>query len=349
MLGFEQSVHSLERTERKLAEEVAAFWEAQPVPAAEQEGQVLVCTADAKGVPMRRAAQQTRIEGARAGKGVRPGAKKMALLGSVYTVEAHLRTPQQVLEALFRPPGTPSQSRRPEPCFKRVRAALLRTESTPPQFQAIFGWMAQEIARRDPQGKKPLVLVMDGQESLWKAGCAYLPEDRFEVTEVLDLLHASSYLWQAASLFHPPGSPQSLPWVKQQLGLILEGKVNTVIEDLRRQGTDLSAQRQQALEGICGYFEHHAHRMTYDEYLAAGYPIASGVIEGACRCAVNDRMERSGMRWVLEGAHAMLGLRSISLSGLWEQFMAFRSAQESQRLYPHRAANDADMNFSCAA
>jgi hypothetical protein len=168
MLGFEQSVHSLERTERKLAEAVAAFWEAQPVPAAEQEGQVLVCTADAKGVPMRRRAQQARIEGVRPGKGMRPGAKKMALLGSVYTVEAHFRTPQEVLEALFRPPGTPSKSGRPEPCFKRVRAALLRdeAESTQPQLQAIFGWMAQEVARRDPQGKKPLVLVMDGQESL---------------------------------------------------------------------------------------------------------------------------------------------------------------------------------------
>jgi hypothetical protein len=353
MLGFEQSVHSLERTDRRLAEEVPAFWEVQPVPPAEREGELLVCTADGKGVPMRRGAQQARIEGVRPGKGMSPGGKKMALLGSVYTVQPHFRTPQQVLEALFRPPGADSKpaARRPEPCFKRVRASLLRDEaqSTQPQCQAIFGWMAQEVARRDPQGKKPLVLVMDGQESLWKAGCASLPEDRFEVTEVLDLLHASSYLWQAASLFHPPGSAQSLPWVKQQLGLILEGKVNTVIEALRRQGTDLSTQRQQALERICGYFESHAHRMAYDDYLAAGYPIASGVIEGACRCVVNDRMERSGMRWVLEGAHAMLGLRSISFSGLWEEFMAFRIAQESQRLYPHRAANDADMNFPCAA
>lgn len=353
MLGFEQSVHSLERTDRKLSEAVAAFWEAQPVPPAEQEGGLLVCTADSKGVPMRRGAPQARIEGARPSKGVRPGGKKMALLGSVYTVEAHLRTPQEVLEALFHPPGTDSKPvpRRPQPCFKRVRAGLLRdaAESTQPQLQAIFGWMAQEVARRDPQGTKPLVLVMDGEETLWKAGLKHLPESRFEVTEVLDLLHASSYLWQAASLFHPPDSPQSLPWVKQQLGLLLEGKVNTVIEALRRQGTVLSAQRQQALEGICGYFEHHAHRMAYDEYLAAGYPIASGVIEGACRCVVNDRMERSGMRWVLEGAHAMLGLRSISLSGLWEEFMAFRIAQESERLYPHRAANDPDMNFACAA
>jgi hypothetical protein len=72
----------------------------------------------------------------------------------------------------------------------------------------------------------------------------------------------------------------------------------------------------EALERVCGYFENNRHRMAYDEYLAAGYPIASGVIEGACRHIIVDRMEHSGMRWVWEGAHAMLGMRCIKLSGV---------------------------------
>jgi hypothetical protein len=88
--------------------------------------------------------------------------------------------------------------------------------------------------------------------------------------------------------------------------------------------------------------------MAYHEYLAAGYPIASGVIEGACRHVVKDRMERSGMRWVLQGAHAMLGLRSIQASGLWEDFMRFRITAECKRLYPH-AANDADSELAMVA
>jgi hypothetical protein len=88
--------------------------------------------------------------------------------------------------------------------------------------------------------------------------------------------------------------------------------------------------------------------MAYHAYLAAGYPIASGVIEGACRHVVKDRMERSGMRWVLPGAHAMLGLRCIHLSGLWEEFMRFHIDRDRRRLYPH-AANDAHMQLPLVA
>jgi len=158
---------------------------------------------------------------------------------------------------------------------------------------------------------------MDGQEFLWSAGLAYLPEERFEVIECL-----------------------------------LHGNVHSVIRALRSKATreKRRGKAREALERICEYFEHNAQRMAYHESLAAGYPIASGGIEGgACGCAVNDRMERRGIRWVFAGAHAMLGLRSISLSGLWEELMAFRIGQESQRLYSHRPANDPDMSFACAA
>ena len=89
--------------------------------------------------------------------------------------------------------------------------------------------------------------------------------------------------------------------------------------------------------------------MKYDEYLEQGYPIGSGVVEGACRNLVKDRMERSGMRWTLEGAQAMLGLRSIHSSGLWEEFMQFRIRRESQRLYPFAAANDDEYAIPIAA
>jgi hypothetical protein len=75
--------------------------------------------------------------------------------------------------------------------------------------------------------------------------------------------------------------------------------------------------------------------MRYSEYLAAGYPIATGVIEGACRHLVKDRLERAGMRWILEGAQSMLHLRSVHLSGLWDEFTAYRIKRETQRLYPH--------------
>jgi len=139
--------------------------------------------------------------------------------------------------------------------------------------------------------------------------------------------------------------------VRKYVNRILSGVVKQVILSLYRMGKqrDFSGRRLGDLEGICGYLRNNADRMAYDEYLAAGYPIASGVIEGACRTVVNDRMERSGMRWVFAGAHAMLGLRSIHLSGLWDDFIQFHIARESQRLYPDAAANDDDILLSQVA
>jgi hypothetical protein len=106
----------------------------------------------------------------------------------------------------------------------------------------------------------------------------------------------------------------------------------------------LSEKRLKKLETICGYFENNARRMHYDQYLAAGYPIATGVIEGACRHVVKDRMERCGMRWTLPGAQAMLGLRCIYLNGDWDEYMKFHIYQENRRLYPRRAVNDNNYN-----
>lgn len=355
ILGLGQSVHSLERCGRHLAVDVPAFWEAQPIPPGAQEGALLVCTADGKGVPMRQPAEEAGIEAAKPDKGVRAGSKKMALIGSVYTVAPYLRTPEAVLDALFGTPHSLSEpsSARPKPCFKRVRAALMRdgAGTTAPQVETIFGWMAQEVTDRALAAQRALILLMDGQESLWNAALEYLPDARFDITEILDLLHAISYVWRAAHLFHPSGSAPALKLVKKQLQRILHGEVQKVIRSLRRMAisSGLCAASREELERICGYFRNNAGRMAYDQYLAAGYPIASGVIEGACRTVVNDRMERSGMRWVMRGAQAMLGLRSISLSGLWDEFTKFHIAQESQRLYPNCPANDAEFQLPLVA
>jgi len=106
ILGLRQSVHSLERCGRHLAEEVPNFWEEQSTPPAEEEGALLVCTADGKGVPMHQHAEQACIDDVKLDKGMRPGSKKMALIGSVYTIEVYLRTPDEVLDALFRNPAS---------------------------------------------------------------------------------------------------------------------------------------------------------------------------------------------------------------------------------------------------
>ena len=355
IFGFKQSVHSLERSNRQLSEDVSAFWETLTVPPAEAEGAIMVCSADGKGVPIRGEPETPVMADPPRKADPKPKRKKISLVGSVYTVDAFVRSPRAVLEALFETPPerTEPAADRPKPCFKRVRASLIRDagETSKPSYDEIFGWIAHEINTRNPAAQQPIILLMDGQDSLWNAGLAHLPEDQFQVTEILDLLHVCSYVWDAAHLFHPTGSAKAQGDAKRLLRQILQGEVNAVIRALRRKGAHakLCGKRAQDLVGICGYFETHSHRMAYDEYLAAGYPIASGVIEGACRCVVKDRMERSGMRWVLKGAHAMLGLRSIHLSGLWNEFMRFHTDRECERLYPNRAANDAYMDLPMVA
>ena len=111
---------------------------------------------------------------------------------------------------------------------------------------------------------------------------------------------------------------------------------------MRRMTTehDLRGQKLKDVTTACNYLENNLERMRYDEFLAAGYPIASGVIEGACRHLVKDRMERTGMRWREPSAASMLLVRALEVTGLWEPFQIHRQAVERKRLHPHRKLLD---------
>ena len=303
---------------------------------------MLVATADGKGVPMRRPADQRPV-GARRKKGEKANKKQMATIGCVYTVDAKHRTPEEVVESLFRERTTPRRQESSEPAarHKRVWSSLTyqQGERHVDAETEVFTWMAQETDTRRREGQ-PMVCLIDGQRSLWTSCASHLPCDR---VEVLDLLHAISYLWDAAYLFHPEGSDQASAFVRDRVMRVLRGEIGYVVGGLRQMATKrkgskqrLSAAKQRTLTKICNYFERNRDRMRYNEYLAAGYPIASGVIEGACRHLVKDRMERAGMRWTIDGAQAMLDLRSTHINDQWPAFQTHRIQAETRRLYPHR-------------
>jgi hypothetical protein len=287
---------------------------------------------------MRRPAE-ARPVGAHRKKGEKANKKQMATVGALYTVDPNPRTATEVVAALFRD-GPRRSDCRPEAQHKRIWSSLtaehegewVRGED------AVFSWLAAELQRRDPAGDKDLVCLMDGQTSLWSAVVRYLPVER--IVAILDLLHVTPRLWEAAHLFHAEGSDEAASFVRARLMSILEGRVGYVIGGLRQMGTKqgLRGHRLRRLGQVCAYLEKNRERMRYDEYLAAGYPIASGVIEGACRHIVKDRMERSGMRWSVAGAQAMLDLRTTSVNGQWEAFQEYRIEQETLRLYPHQEA-----------
>jgi hypothetical protein len=158
--------------------------------------------------------------------------------------------------------------------------------------------------------------------------------------DVLDLLHVTPRLWAAAHLFCREGTAAATAFVRARFEAVLVGRVGYVVGGLRQMATKrhLAAAKRERLAPLCGYLTKNAGRMRYDAYLAKGYPIASGVIEGACRHYVKDRMERAGMHWTMVGAQAMLDVRSEYLNGDWDGFHRHRRVQENQRLYPHRAS-----------
>ena len=347
ILRMSQSVHSLQRNGRELAAHTESFWGTLPVPASAEEGELLVVSADGKGIPMRQERQALGIDRHRSESGARAGSKKMALLGAVYSIDPYRRDPQSVFQAMVNGSASVTEPPRPEPKFKRVRGAILRDadDRTDPQVHSIFSWLAAEATARGIETQRPVILLMDGQQSQWNAGASYLPDgENYCIIEILDILHVLVYLWQAVHLFFPSGSIEAHRLLQRQLRRVLAGDVAKVIRTLSTQASrrGLAWKRREELKTICGYFRNNAHRMRYSEYLVAGYPIASGVIEGACRYVVKDRMERSGMRWQMPGAQAMLSLRCIRLSGLWAEFLQHAIRVEIHENYGEQAANDPD-------
>lgn len=337
VLGSKYSVDTLEQTSRRLGKQAHAFLDALPKPKPESESQYLVASADCKGVPLVKqdANPVAAFETARK----RPGNRRMATVASVYTVDPYVRTADQIVESLFRDPKEETtKQKRPRPANKHTMAHFPTQTIDGDEEVSISGiieataWLGAQVDARHQAGQ-PCVLLMDGQHALWEAAEVSID---VEVIEILDIIHVSSYVWEAAALF-TSSEEKRKSFTRERLLRILNGEVVGVIRGLRRMGCvkELSDEKAKALERICNYLENNKLRMKYDQYLAAGYPIASGVIEGACAHLVKDRMERSGMRWTLEGARNMLDIRAVFQSTYWAEFCTKRIIELNQRIHPH--------------
>jgi hypothetical protein len=340
MLGVEQPVDSLERTNRQMAQAVAPFRQERPLPQPEEEGELFVVSDDAKGVVMRRGPEEGKPTAFRK-RGDKANKKRMAVVGAIYSTDRFVRTPEEMTATLFRDPRSPGEKPpgRPEPVGKHVWARLSEAadanQSKP--IQEVFSWQKEELDKRNVGGTKEVVSLLDGQPNLQTATRQHLGAT---VLEVLDILHVTPRLWQAAHLFCEEGSEGARAFVRERVLRVLRGEVKGVLKGLRRLGTTrgLVGKKKKDLRELCNFLQKNASRMRYDEYLKKGYPIATGVIEGACRHYVKDRMERSGMRWSIKGAQSMLDVRSEYLNGDWDAFHSHRIEAETQRLYPHRHA-----------
>jgi hypothetical protein len=347
-MGVNTSVRASETVVARLAEYVEDFRAGRAPGGAESEAAVLVVSADGKGVPMRRSLEQRLQEE----HGVRPhkrqhktpyekaekrrlrntaaSRKQMAYVGVAYSIAPWPRSAQSLLDELHR---NDVEEQRPSPQNKRYWAEMTQVQEDQvcPGAARLFRALRQELLARDAARRKPWICLMDGQRSLWELQKKYLSE----AIGILDLYHVTEKLWQVAYDFHPEASAAAEQCVDRYLRMLLEGKVGYVIGVLRRFLHQRAGHKlkTKGLKEAVRYFEANRRAMCYDEYLAAGYPIGSGVVEGACRHVVKDRMECSGMRWQIEGAQAMLHLRTMYLNGEWSAFMKHRIQTEQNRLY----------------
>jgi hypothetical protein len=199
-----------------------------------------------------------------------------------------------------------------------------------------MAWARDQATRRGfgPETEQLVQIVIDGERCLRKELKRLFPH----AVLTLDLRHAQERLWKMGRLFHEEGSPELAQWVEPLNRLLLNGQVDALLKRLRKilksipqRGPNTKNKRETLTKQI-GYFEERAAMMRYDEYHREDLVLATGVIEGACRYVVGERLDCSGMRWKLEGAEPLLQLRCIELNGDWDQFIAWAADQTTAEL-----------------
>jgi len=304
-----------------------AFENERQAPPPDEEKPILAGSADGRGVPMRPGEHN-----AEAG-----GCKKQAWVGLSYTTDIKERDAHELAAAMAGLDqinafsdileGADRQSFADGPCHPRYLVHLSEKE-------ALMRDLARDIAKRR-KGGQPLVMLLDGDPYLEEIARRHLPED---TVYILDIVHLSGYLKAAAgAIVSSDDIERLLHYIL--LKRILTGNTSGTLEFLRAKITDLdlTGDAKDDVESCCTYIENHSHMLAYDDYLAAGYPIATGIVESACGHIIADRFDIAGARWTTTGAQALLHLRAIRQSHQSPAFHSFRRHYEANRLYGQAA------------
>lgn len=362
LLGVSTSTRALAEEIGEDAEHVKTYYAQAKAPSADPTATILVVQADGKGVPMIQPtppAAKVRLR-----RGEKRARKKEAVVTGVYTIAPCVRTPEQVTQSFFEKTfrssakgehrlgdhrrcsrhradtskGVPTKP--PRPHNKRLWATLEGKE-------AALKFSAEQVRRQEGEHIKERVALTDGCEALQQK-----VEQQFAgFALVLDFVHANEYLWKAANSLLGENSPEREEWVRARTLVMLRGHTDVLIGDLRQFAQQPACKRHQkkTLLSVAAYYQRNQPSMRYGTYLARGWPIATGVIEGACRHLVKDRCELSGMRWSQPGAEALLRLRCVEENGDWEAFHAFRRALRQRTLYGIEQNNTPPIELQLAA
>lgn len=328
-LGLSLSKRSSEQMNVDHGAYMRLYYEERPVPEVAAADRILVVSADGKGIPMTR--EHSPPPEARRGRGQKKTAKKEATVTAVYSIAPYPRCSDDIIRALLsdsvleivRLPA------RPTPTNKQVFGTLDGQE-------AAFEQLVAQVQRRDQPQFAHYVALTDGNRGLKYR----VQQDLPNFTLIVDIIHVTEYLWEVANALCGETEALREVWMQDALRCVLENDLERLLNHLDFQLPRLAQSKQATLKKVGKYLRNNRPFMNYQTYLAQGYPIGTGVIEGACRHLVKDRFERAGMRWSKQGAQVMLDLRATYLNRDWDDFQRFRRHQAHRQRY-HSAHPDA--------
>jgi hypothetical protein len=320
---------------RGAAADFAGFYASRPRPAA-GPGEVLVLSCDGKGIRMRpgqlrpETVRKTRKsvpkQDGRLSQGEVRTRKRMAGTGAVYAITPVPRTVRDILG-----PGPGPRPPGPQAARKWLTSSIAADAAG--VIAAVFG----EASRRDPGRQRTWIALADGNTDQIRRIQAEAAARDIEVPVIIDFIHVTEHLWDAAWCFFPKASPRAGPWVRARAAEILHGRAAGVAAALRA-ARGLGKARRATADKTAGYLEAKAPHLDYPAALANGWPISTGVIEGACRHLVKDRMDITGARWGVETAEAILQLRAIWANRDWDAYWDYHLHREHERNHPARYA-----------
>ncbi|MDM4718775.1 ISKra4 family transposase [Micromonospora sp. WMMA1363] len=317
--------------------DVDAFYTAH-APDWSADDDVLALSFDAKGVVMRpdglragtaKAAVSQKLAGRRS-KGEKRNRKRMCEVAAVFDVTGKPRTIADIL------PEDPeaAQTATPAP----VTSGKWLHASVTDDAAAVIAAGFAEADRRDPDHARTWIALVDGNTHQIDRIHAEAKTRKITLPVVVDFIHVIEYLWKATWCFHPEGDPNAERWVRAQARQVLAGRAGIVAAAIRRKATyhGLDPGKRKPADVAAAYLLAKKPYLDYPTALANGWPIATGVIEGACRHLVKDRMDVTGARWGLDGAEAILKLRTLISNGDFDQYWTWHLAQEQQRIHNSR-------------
>ena len=317
---------------KDVAQDFESFYKKSRFIEPEDTSDLLVLTFDGKGIVMRpdslrectkKNAKKSNKLTSRLSQGEKKDRKRMAQVAAVYTVQSHVRTAESIMKLSddnVIPFRTPIRN-------KRVWASVER------EAEVVIEEAFQEALQRDPEQARQWVILIDGLPHQIKLIKKVMKRLNVKAIIVMDFIHVLEYLWKAAWCFFDKGDDAVEEWIAEKSVNILKGHCSQVAKGLRISATKRKIADRTNIDKCADYLLNNKTRLQYGIALESGFPIASGVIEGACRHLINDRLDITGARWGLRGAEAILKLRSLKSSGDFKDYWTFYKKMSKKRNY----------------